>query len=78
MIVLWSAAMYLAREKKNYWICVAPATFMSAVSVTYFIMAPECLGMIAALENNAAVAYPAGILAAAAFLAIFLRAAKKR
>ena len=78
MIVLWSAAMYLAREKKNYWICVVPATFMSAVSVTYFVMAPECLGMIAALENNAAVAYPAGILAAAAFLAIFLRAAKKR
>ena len=77
MIVLWSAAMYLVREKKNYWICAVPATFMSAVSITYFVMAPECLGMIAALKNNTAVAYPVGIIAAAAFLVIFLRAAKK-
>ena len=77
MIVLWSAAMYLVREKKNYWICAVPATFMSAVSITYFVMAPECLGMIPALKSNTAVAYPVGIVAAIAFLAIFLNAAKK-
>ncbi len=77
MIVLWTGAMYLAREKKNYWICVVPATFMSAVSMTYFMMAPECLGMIEALRNNTAVSYPVGIVFAVAMLALFLSKAKK-
>ena len=44
MIVLWAASMYLFKEKKNYWITAVPATFMSAVSCTYFVLAPECLG----------------------------------
>ena len=77
MIVLWAGAMYLAKEGKNYLICAVPAVFMSAVSITYFFMAPECLGMIAALKNNTTVAYPAGIIAAVLFLAIFLRSAKR-
>jgi carbon starvation protein CstA len=76
MIVLWAGAMYLAQNKRNYWICAVPATFMSAVSMTYFIMAPECLGMIPALTSNTAVAYPAGLIIAAAFLVIFLTKAK--
>ena len=41
VVFLW---MYLFKEKKNYWITAVPATFMSAVSSTYFILAPECLG----------------------------------
>lgn len=77
MIVLWAGAMYLAKEGKNYLICAVPAVFMSAVSVTYFFMAPECLGMIPALKNNTMVAYPAGVIAAVLFLSIFLRSAKK-
>ncbi|MCR5303008.1 MAG: carbon starvation protein A [Lachnospiraceae bacterium] len=78
MIVLWAGAMFLVQEKKNYWICAVPATFMSAVSITYFVMAPECLGLIPALTNNTMVAYPAGIIAAVLFLVIFLRAANNR
>ena len=31
MIVLWTASMYLYKEKKNYWLTAVPATFMSAV-----------------------------------------------
>ena len=76
MIVLWAGAMYLAQNKKNYWICAAPATFMSAVSLTYFCMAPECLGLIPFFKNNKVFAYPVGIIAAAAFLALFLSKAK--
>ena len=76
MIVLWAGAMFLASEKKNYWIAAVPAVFMSAVSSTYFIMAPECLGMIPALTNNKTVAYPCGIIIAVLFLVIFLRSAK--
>ena len=77
MIVLWAGSMFLAMEGRNYWITAIPATFMSAVSITYFVMAPECLGMIPALKSNTAVAYPAGIIAAALFLCIFLLSAKK-
>ena len=44
MIVLWAASMYLFYEKKNYWITAVPATFMSAVSATYFLLGNECLG----------------------------------
>jgi carbon starvation protein CstA len=75
MIVLWAASMFLFYEKKNYWITAVPATFMSAVSITYFVMAKECLGI---LGLGAVVAYPAGIIAAALFLGIFLYTVKKR
>ena len=46
LIVLWTASMYLFREKKNYWMTAVPATFMSAVSMTYFFYADECLGPV--------------------------------
>ena len=85
MIVLWAASMYLFKEKKNYWITVVPATFMSAVSCTYFILAPECLGAFlnrktaeGATIYNTMLAYPIGILFAALLLIIFLRATKKQ
>ena len=84
MIVLWAASMYLVSEKKNFWITAVPATFMSAVSSTYFILAPECLGGLinsktaeGAVVYNTAVAYPIGIIFAIVLLVIFLRAAKK-
>ena len=84
MIVLWAASMYLFKEKKNYWITAVPATFMSAVSSTYFVLAPECLGGLlnsktaeGATIYNTAVAYPIGIIFAAAMLALFIHATKK-
>ncbi len=70
-IVLWTAGMYLYRERKNYWITVVPAVFMSAVSMTYFFNAGECLGL------PESVAYPAGIIIAALLLAVFTYAARK-
>ena len=84
MIVLWAASMYLFKEKKNYWITAVPATFMSAVSCTYFVLAPECLGKMIntyadgkLVAYNTAVAYPVGIVFAIAMLAIFIHATKK-
>ena len=78
-------SMYLFKEKKNYWITAVPATFMSAVSATYFVLAPECLGGLlnhktaeGAIVYNTAVAYPVGILFAIAMLALFLYATKKQ
>ena len=77
MLVLWAGAMFLAKEKKNYWIAAVPATFMSAVTSTYFMMAPETLGHIKALNDNHAVAYPVGIIFAAFCLCLFLVNSKK-
>ena len=77
MLVLWSASMYLASEKKNFWITAVPATFMSAVSATYFSMAPECLGLIPFFKNNVAFAYPFGIVVAVVFLGLFMKASAK-
>ena len=85
MIVLWAASMYLFYEKKNYWITAVPATFMSAVSVTYFLLGNECLGQFlntktadGATVYNTAVAYPVGVIVAVLFLGIFLYTIKKR
>ena len=77
MIVLWAGAMFLFQNKRNFWICAVPATFMSAVSCTYFFMAGECLGLIPFFKNNKAVGYPVGIIFAAACLALFLSKTKK-
>ena len=71
MIVLWAASMYLFKEKKNYWITAVPATFMSAVSMTYFFSAKECLNL------GTGIAYPIGIVFAVAFLGIFMYVTKK-
>ena len=85
MIVLWAASMYLFYDKKNYWLTPVPATFMSAVSATYFVLAPECLGKLVntyadgkLVSYNTIIAYPIGIAVAALFLGIFLYSIKKR
>ncbi len=72
MIVLWCASMYLFYDRKNYWLTAVPATFMSAVSATYFVAAPECLHL------STAIAYPVGIVVAVLFLGIFVYTVKKR
>ncbi len=69
MMVLWAGAVYLHRNgfpPVACFMCALPATFMSAVSVTYFIQAPECLNM------STSIAYPVGIVVALVFFGIFL------
>ena len=68
MIALWAGAVYLCRNvgAGKGFIAACPATFMSAVSVTYFCIAPECYLM---LERN--LAYGIGIAAAVLFFAIY-------
>ena len=71
MIVLWAATVYLHLKKRNYFIALVPAVFMTAVSVTYFLIAPECLHL------PAAVAWPAGLVLTALVCAYFLAKMKK-
>jgi carbon starvation protein CstA len=41
MVVLWAGAMWLAKRGKNHWIASIPAFFMTGVSSTYILYAPE-------------------------------------
>lgn len=75
MIVLWSAAMYLARHARKWWyslICALPAVFMSGVSSTYILMADEGFR----IAQN--IAYPIGIAFALACAFLFLVKASSR
>ena len=45
-IVLWTAAMYLAHEGKNAYICALPAAFMTAVTVSFVFNSKLYLGGI--------------------------------
>ena len=83
MIALWAAAVYLAQNKRNYWICAVPATFMSAVSITYFVAAGECLGLLwKPMDIPYSTYYPiaiaAGLAAAVVFLLLFMKVIKKQ
>ena len=82
MIALWAASVYLAQKQKSYWLTVIPATFMSAVSATYFMAAGECMGLLwKPLGLTMRVYYPiavvTGIVFAIAMLSIFLKRTKK-
>ena len=44
VIVLWTAAAYLISRGKPHWMCSLPATFLSFVCVSYFLMAPYKAG----------------------------------
>ena len=75
MITLWAAAMYLVRHETRPWhslLCALPAAFMSAVSCTYILMAEE------GFRLSASIAYPVGIVFAAACGALFGYGLKKR
>ncbi|MFY9151518.1 MAG: carbon starvation protein A [Prolixibacteraceae bacterium] len=45
MIVLWAITVYLAQEKKFYWITLIPALFMTVVISSYLLFAPEGFGL---------------------------------
>ena len=41
VFTLWAITVWLARNRKAYWITLLPAMFMTAVTVTYILFAPE-------------------------------------
>lgn len=57
-IVLWTSAVYMVRNGRSHWFVSLPAVFMTAVCVTYIVMAPEGLAMSVSVAN------PIGILCA--------------
>jgi len=74
MISLWVATAYLLKEGETKYgslITALPATFMSAVSLTYILMAGEGFGL------SSSIAYPAGIVFAVALFGVYLYASRK-
>jgi carbon starvation protein CstA len=57
-IVLWTITAYLIREKKNFWVTLLPATFMTTVVISYLLQAPE------GFQLPGDIAYSVGIVVA--------------
>jgi carbon starvation protein CstA len=69
MIALWVATAYLTREGKSRLaalLTALPAAFMSAVSMTYILMADEGFGL------SSGIAYPAGLVFAIVLFSAFI------
>jgi len=64
-IVMWTAAAYFIKKGKAHWMCSLPATFLTFVCVSYFIMAPHVNG---GLHLAPVVGYIAGIAVALGLL----------
>ncbi len=74
MITLWVATAYLVKKGKHpngSMFTALPATFMTAVSVTYIMMAKEGFGL------SAAIAYPTGLVAAVALFVVYFTLRRK-
>lgn len=58
-ITLWTAATYLAKKGKAHWMMSLPATFLSIVCTTYFLIAPYKVG---GLHLSPTISYPVGAI----------------
>ena len=70
MIVLWTGATYLYRVHKGskaWMIPAVPATFMSAVTFTYILQAPE------GFQLATSITYPCGIIFAVCCVVLFAK-----
>ncbi|MTI67073.1 MAG: carbon starvation protein A [Firmicutes bacterium] len=67
MIVLWATAAYLIKNEKLHWIATIPATFMTAVSSTYILQAPE------GFKLPTTISYPVGIVVAIVAITVFMK-----
>lgn len=74
-IVMWTASAYFIKKGKPHWICSVPATFLTFVCVSYFMMAPHVNG---GLHLSPVAGYVTGCAAALGiFLFCIIRAGKQ-
>ena len=67
MIVLWTITVFLVRQRRLYWITLIPAVFMTAVTTTYLLFAPEGFSL------SKEISYPIGaFLSAISLIAFFV------
>ncbi len=74
-LVLWTSAAYLVSRGKPHWMCSIPATFLTFVCVSYFLMAPYKNG---GLHLDPTAGYIAGIAAALGLLIFCILKSRRR
>jgi carbon starvation protein CstA len=74
-VTCWTVAMYLALNGKNHWMMTIPATFLTAVCVTYLVSAPYSGG---GLAMPLKFAYSAAAAAAIGVPVLFLITVKRK
>ncbi len=65
-IVLWTITVYLVINRKNFWITLLPAVFMTSVISVYILLAPEGLNL------PGEVSYPAGLFVTVVSVIVFV------
>ena len=65
VFTLWAITVYLAKRKKFYGITLFPAIFMTAVTITYILLAPE------GFRLSPVISYSVGIGTAIAMIVLF-------
>lgn len=45
VFTLWTITVYLVRKKKNYWITLLPAMFMTAVCLSFLLISKDSFGL---------------------------------
>lgn len=68
-ITLWAGAAYLAKKRKPHWLLSLPAVFLTAVCVTYFLIAPYKVG---GLFLSHLFSYGIGVVVSLSILVLFL------
>ena len=68
-ITLWTAATYLAKKGKAHWMMSLPATFLSIVCTTYFLIAPYKVG---GLYLSPTISYPVGAIVGIGLFVLFI------
>lgn len=68
-IVMWTASAYLIKQGKKHWMCSLPASFLTFVCVSYFMMAPHVNG---GLHLSPLAGYIVGTVAALVILMVFI------
>lgn len=67
VFTLWAITVYLAQQRKCYWITLLPALFMTVVCTTYILIAPE------GFELPFTAGLAGGLMLMALFTAIFMK-----
>ena len=67
VFTFWALTVYLYKEKRNYWITLLPALFMSAVCSAYIMVAPEGFNL------PLYIGYIVATIVCVSFLLLFIR-----
>lgn len=61
VFTLWAITVYLASKGKNYYVTLIPALFMTCVTTTYILFAPEGISMLTDILLGSTVRYEAAL-----------------